>query len=191
SRPGPAGAHAGTTASSGLGVTRRGRGGGGRGGRRSGAARRDLSTSRSNDCWILRSSRTRAAPCGPYLSRCARLTAAPRRRRTPDALALAGGERHPASADPCPVARGQPQDHVVGTGDPPRRKDLLRCRGLVEACDVLRDAAVEQGHILRQITDVPPKLVAMPLVERGAVEPYHAVRGRPHADQRLRQRRLS
>lgn len=61
----------------------------------------------------------------------------------------------------------------------------VRGRPVIETADVFRDRTVEQGDILRQIADMPPQIFVAPLIDRGAVEPYDAMRGGPDSDQRL------
>ena len=51
-----------------------------------------------------------------------------------------------------------------------RRDDRVRIGLRLEARDVLRDRAVEQLDVLRQIADVPAERLGRPLIERRAVE---------------------
>src|SRR5215469_14017339 len=67
----------------------------------------------------------------------------------------------------------------------------FRSRTLIEARDVLGDSAVEERDILRQVADVPPEVIGIPLVEGGVVDPHDTAGGRPYTDQCPRQRGLS
>ena len=60
-----------------------------------------------------------------------------------------------------------------------------------KARDVLGDGALEQLHVLRQVTDVAAERLGRPLLDRGAVEPDAAARRRPHPDDGANQRRLA
>ena len=61
----------------------------------------------------------------------------------------------------------------------------VRGRRVIEPADVFRYGTVEQGYILRQIADMAPEVLIAPLIDRGAVKPYDAMRGGPDSDQCL------
>ena len=70
-------------------------------------------------------------------------------------------------------------------------QDRLRVGAHLKARNIVRNGAIEQSHILRQISNGVAEIVGAPLIERGAVEPDHALAGRPDADERLGKRRFS
>ena len=99
------------------------------------------------------------------------------------ALPLSGRELDVAWADPRVVAVGKRNDRLVeagglGSGDDVR---VRRVRG--EAGNVLRDGAVEQLDVLRQIPDVGPELDRVPLSQARPVEEHASVRRLPDADE--------
>src|SRR5262249_18200028 len=64
------------------------------------------------------------------------------------------------------------------------------CLG-VEASDVRGNRTVEQLDVLRQVADVPTESRAVPVIDRCAIEAYPSSGGRPHTDERTRQRRFA
>ena len=107
------------------------------------------------------------------------------RPRQPNSLPLPRGQRHAALADSRRVALRQTQNDVMHAGDLRRLQDGVGGCLLIEAANVFGNGAVEQGHILRQIADIPAEIFVSPLIERGPVEPHDALLGRPDSDQRL------
>ena len=70
-----------------------------------------------------------------------------------DALALAGRELQPAVANPCVVALLELEDHVMDVGELCGSHDSLVGAARLEPGDIVRDRAVEQVDILRQVAD--------------------------------------
>ncbi len=107
-----------------------------------------------------------------------------------DALPLPGRKRLPGVADLGVVALGQPQDELVHMR---ALRGTHHFRGVrrAEARDVLRHGAAEQLHVLRQVAEVWPQIFARPRGHVGAIQPHHARRRLPYADDEARQRRLA
>ena len=61
----------------------------------------------------------------------------------------------------------------------------------LEPANVLRHGSLEQLHVLRQITDVLPKQLGRPLIERGAIETNLASRRPPYPHDQPCQRGLA
>ena len=55
----------------------------------------------------------------------------------------------------------------------------------IEAADIFCNSAVEQRHILGQITDMASKVFVAPLIDGGAIKPYRTLFSGPDSDQRL------
>lgn len=54
-------------------------------------------------------------------------------------------------------AIGELHDHIIDAGGLGSRDDLVRLRVPIETGDVFGDRAVKQGHILREVSDMPAK----------------------------------
>src|SRR5438445_11833990 len=78
--------------------------------------------------------------------------------REANALALACRQRHAAQADPRRVSFRQAQNDVVDAGDLRGLQDRVGGCLAVEAANIFRNSAVEQRHILRQITDMASEI---------------------------------
>ena len=61
----------------------------------------------------------------------------------------------------------------------------------LEPANVFGNRAIEQLDVLRQIADMPAKVLRRPLVERCAVKPHLAPDRLPNADNKPRQRGLA
>ena len=101
-----------------------------------------------------------------------------------------GRERLPGLADLGVVALGQPQDQLVHVRALRGAHHFGGVR-LAEARDVLRHRAAEELHVLRQVAEVRPELLARPGRDVGAVQAHHARSRLPDADDEARQRRLA
>ena len=107
------------------------------------------------------------------------------RARQTNPLPLPRGQRHAALADSRRITLGQPQNNVMYARDLRSLQDGVGGGPVIETADVFGNGAIEQGHILRQIADIPAQIFVSPLIERGAVEPHDAMLGRPDSNQRL------
>ena len=72
-----------------------------------------------------------------------------------DTLALTAGQDNPVMADFSVIAILQAEDHVMSFGEAGRLDDI-RARLIPHTGNVGPDAAVEEFHILRQISDMGP-----------------------------------
>ena len=86
----------------------------------------------------------------------------------------------PVRPDPGVVSLRQSLDQVV-TARPLRHRDDHRIVLRAEARDVLRHRAVEQLDVLRQVTDVLPERLRVPVPKIRAVDPHRAVGDGPDA----------
>ena len=107
-----------------------------------------------------------------------------------DALPLAAGKRVPAVADLRIVAIRQLLDEFMTAGQHRGLDDEIGV-AVLEPRDVLRDRAGEQLHVLRQISDIAPKLLRIPMAEIIAVEAHRSAQNRPNADENAREARFS
>ena len=108
-----------------------------------------------------------------------------------DALALAGRERGALRAQLRLVAIWQLHDHLVNAGSRCRGDDGGGIGALCEPGDILADAGVEQGDLLRQVAEIATDRVFGPLLEMGAIEPHRAAQARPDPGDGPHQRGLA
>ena len=112
------------------------------------------------------------------------------RTREADALTLASRQALAAIADLGIVAVRHRLDHGVHAGHL-RRGDDVSVAVPAKAGDVLGNRAREKLDVLRQITDVAPQLLGVPMADLGAIETHGAHQDGPHADHGARQSGLA
>ena len=105
-----------------------------------------------------------------------------KRPRQADALSHPPRKGKPAVADRRIVALWQAQDHVMGSGSLGGGDDRAAINRL-KSGNVIGHGAGEQLDILRQIANAFAELVAVPLIERGAIDPDFARPQLPDAGQ--------
>ena len=104
--------------------------------------------------------------------------------REPNALTLPRRQRYPTQAYSGSVSFRQAQNDVVHARNAGSLQDRIGRSSLVETRDVFRYRAVEQRHVLGQVTNMPSQIFVAPLIDGGAVKPYRAMPGGPDSDQR-------
>ena len=104
------------------------------------------------------------------------------------ALALARRQQRSALADLRGIAVGQRNNEVVCARHCGSFEYRFLANTVLEATDVVGDAALKQRDLLRQVSDVPPEPIAVPLVEARPIQSDLAVRGLPQPDDGLGQR---
>src|SRR5262249_55091709 len=106
-------------------------------------------------------------------------------------LALAGRQQGAPLANLRRIPVGQRDNKIMRAGHRGRLEYRLLADTVLEAANVVGDAAIKKGDLLRQVSDVPPKPIALPLVETRPVQSYLAVGGLPQSDDGLGERGFS
>src|SRR6516165_849086 len=104
------------------------------------------------------------------------------------ALALACRQQGSALADLRGIAVGQRDNEVMRAGHCGSLEYRLLADTVLEATNVVGNAAIKEGDLLRQISDMPPEPIAVPLVEARSIQPDLAMGGLPQPDDGLGKR---
>src|SRR5262249_24098511 len=86
---------------------------------------------------------------------------------------------------------GERDNEIMRAGNCGRLEYRLLADTVLEAANVVGDAAIKKGDLLRQVSDVPTKPIALPLIESRPVQSDLAVGGLPQSDDGLGERGFS
>src|SRR5262245_48501023 len=104
------------------------------------------------------------------------------------ALALAGRQQGAALANSRRIPVGQRDNEIMRAGHCGRSEYRLLADTVLKAANVVGDAAIEKGDLLRQVSHVPPKPIALPLIETRPVQSDLTVGRLPQSDDGLGER---